>query len=58
MYGDQPIEYNIAKSTDALAKHGITCPPVASYIDVMIRYFLEHYRDPKIRRENWWRETR
>ena len=53
MYGAQPIEYNIEKSTAALAKHGVVCPPLASYIDVMIRYFREHRHDPRVRRGNW-----
>ena len=55
MYSDQPIEYQIHTSTNALAKYGLHCPPVASYIDVMIRYFREHYQDATIRREGWWR---
>lgn len=57
MYGDQVMEYRIEKSTAALAKYGIRCPSVPSYIDVMIRYFLEHYRDAAVRRERWWEQT-
>jgi len=56
MYGDQPIEYSIPKSTAALARHGLRCPPLPSYIDVLIRYFLDHYRDSEIRRERWWEQ--
>ena len=41
------------ESTAALAKHGIACPPLASYIDVMIRYFREHRHDPRVRRGDW-----
>jgi thioester reductase-like protein len=54
MYSDQPVEYRIERSTAALAKHGIACPPVSAYIDVLIRYFREHYRDAEVRRERWW----
>jgi hypothetical protein len=56
MYGDQAIEYSIPKSTAALARHGLRCPPLPSYIDVLIRYFLDHYRDSEIRRERWWEQ--
>ncbi len=54
MYGDQPIDYSIERSTAACARHGLACPPVASYIDVMVRYFREHYHDAAVRREQWW----
>lgn len=54
MYGDQVIEYNVRKSTAALAKHGVRCPPLPSYMEVLLRYFLEHYGDDAIRRERWW----
>lgn len=55
LYAGQPIDYNLEKSTAALARLGITCPPVSSYVDVMIRYFREHYRDANVRREGWWK---
>jgi thioester reductase-like protein len=54
MYADQVIEYKIGKSTAALAKHGLQCPPLPSYIEVLIKYFLDHYRDSDVRRERWW----
>ena len=50
-------EYDIKKSTAALAKHGLRCPPLPSYMEVLLRYFLEHYRDSEIRRERWWERT-
>ena len=56
-YSIHPIEYPMTNTTAALEKHGITCPPVASYIDVMIQYFREHLRDPKIRKGDWKRST-
>lgn len=52
-YSVHPIDYPVTNATNALAKHGVTCPPVPSYIDVMIRYFREHYHDPRIRRGDW-----
>jgi thioester reductase-like protein len=52
-YADYPVEYSTPKTVAALAKHGISCPRVPSYIEVMIRYFLEHYGDPNVRRGNW-----
>jgi len=40
-----------------LAGHGISCPRVPSYIDVMVRYFLEHRGDANVRRGNWRQAT-
>jgi len=54
LYGDQPIEYDIAKSTAALARNGVACPPLPSYIGALIRYFREHYHDSGVRRGKWW----
>jgi thioester reductase-like protein len=51
------VEYDMANATSALAKHGISCPPVASYIDVMVEYFLKHSNDPDIRRGDWKQVT-
>jgi FlaA1/EpsC-like NDP-sugar epimerase len=42
---------------DALAKHGVSCPPVSSYIDVMVDYFVKHADDPRIRKGDWRRTT-
>jgi len=52
-----PVDYDTANVTPALAKHGITCPPVASYIDVMIEYFVKHSDDPRIRKGDWQQVT-
>jgi nucleoside-diphosphate-sugar epimerase len=57
MYGDQAIEYDVRQSTAALAKHGVRCPALPSYMDVLLRYFLEHYGDSAIRRERWWERS-
>ena len=51
------VEYDMANVTPALAKHGISCPPVASYIDVMVEYYLKHADDPRIRRGDWKQVT-
>jgi nucleoside-diphosphate-sugar epimerase len=56
-YSVCPVEYPIVNTTAALAKYGLRCPPVSSYIDVMIRYFRDHYRDPGMRRGDWKKST-
>ncbi len=56
-YADFPVEYSTPRTVAALAKHGVSCPRVPSYIDVMVRYFLEHYGDPNVRRGNWKQGT-
>jgi thioester reductase-like protein len=52
-----PVEYDMANVTPALAKHGISCPPVSSYIDVMVEYFVRHSDDASIRRGDWRQVT-
>jgi hypothetical protein len=52
-----PIEYDMSNVAPALAKHGISCPPVPSYIGVMIEYFVKHSDDPRIRRGDWRQVT-
>ncbi|RMD85613.1 MAG: 3-beta hydroxysteroid dehydrogenase, partial [Candidatus Dadabacteria bacterium] len=47
------VEYDVSQVAPALEKHGISCPPVRDYIDVMVRYFLEHSDDPAIRKGDW-----
>ena len=49
-YADLRVEYGTNNATAALVPLGISCPPLTSYIDVMIRYFDQHYNDPAIRR--------
>jgi thioester reductase-like protein len=51
------VDYDTANVAPALAKHGIRCPPVASYIEVMIEYFLENEGDPAIRKGDWRQVT-
>jgi thioester reductase-like protein len=52
-----PVEYDTTHAAPALARHGIACPPVASYLDVMVAYFVEHADDPRIRRGDWRQVT-
>jgi nucleoside-diphosphate-sugar epimerase len=40
-----------------LARHGLSCPPVSSYIDVMVDYFVKHSTDPRIRKGDWRQTT-
>jgi len=40
-----------------LAKYGVSCPRVSSYIDVMVDYFLKHSDDPRIRKGDWRQTT-
>jgi len=40
-----------------LAKHGVSCPRVPSYIDVMVDYFVKHSDDPRIRKGDWRQTT-
>ena len=56
-YADFPVEYVTSRTVAALARHGVSCPRVPSYIDVMIRYFLEHQADSNMRRGNWKQVT-
>ena len=51
------MDYDITNVAPALAKHGISCPPVSSYIDVMIDYFAKHSDDPRIRKGDWRQVT-
>jgi thioester reductase-like protein len=50
-------EFDMANATKLLSKHGISCPPVSSYINVMVDYFLKHSRDPRIRKGDWRQST-
>jgi thioester reductase-like protein len=40
-----------------LAKRGVSCPPVPSYIDVLVDYFVKHSTDPRIRKGDWRQTT-
>jgi len=49
-YSFHTVEYDTIHSASALAKYDISCPPLSAYIDVMIRFFKEHYGDAQLRR--------
>ncbi len=49
--------FDRSNAAPALAKHGITCPPVSSYLDTMVDYFLTHADDPRIRKGDWRQST-
>jgi thioester reductase-like protein len=51
------VEYDRSNVAPALAKHEISCPPVDSYIDVMVEYFVKHSEDPAIRKGDWKQVT-
>jgi hypothetical protein len=50
-------DFDRTHAAPVLAKHGISCPRVSSYIDVMVEYFLEHSDDPRIRKGDWRQTT-
>jgi len=57
MYAGNELEVGVANARSVLGPKGIDCPPVAAYVDTMIKYFREHYHDSAIRRGNWKRGT-
>jgi thioester reductase-like protein len=50
-------DFDTTNATPVLARHGVSCPPVASYIDVMVDYFVKHSDDPRIRKGDWKQTT-
>ncbi len=56
-YTVNPVEYPVTNATMALARSGLKCPPVPSYIDAMLSYFRLHHRDPKVRHGDWKKST-
>jgi len=50
-------DFDQTHAAPVLAKHGVSCPPVASYIDTMVGYFVEHSDDPRIRKGDWRQTT-
>ena len=51
------VDYDQTLARPVLHKHGISCPPVSSYIDVLVDYFVEHAADPRIRKGDWRQTT-
>jgi len=56
-YSFYAVDYDTTNAAPALARYGIACPPVRSYIEVMVDYFLRHHHDPQIRRGDWQQVT-
>lgn len=52
-YSYLPVEYSTSNATALLSKHGISCPPLSEYLDVMLQYFKEHHGDAHMRRQPW-----
>jgi len=50
-------DFDMTRAAPVLAKHGVSCPPVSSYIDVMVDYFVKHSDDPRIRKGDWQQTT-
>lgn len=51
------VDYDTTNATPALAKHGVSCPPVSSYLETMIGYFIAHADDARIRKGDWRQAT-
>jgi nucleoside-diphosphate-sugar epimerase len=49
--------FDQTQAAPILAKHGVSCPPASSYIDVMVDYFRQHADDPRIRKGDWRQTT-
>ena len=50
-------DFDRTHAAPVLAKHGVSCPPVSSYIDVLVDYFVKHSTDPRIRKGDWRQTT-
>ncbi len=46
-YFNHPAIYDSSNTRAALADSGIVCPPLADYVDVLCRFFLEHPTPPQ-----------
>jgi thioester reductase-like protein len=51
------VEYDMSNVAPALARHGISCPPVRSYVEAMVDYYAGHSDDPAIRKGDWRQVT-
>lgn len=56
-YVDHPIDYDVSKALAKLTPKGIRCPSVPEYIHVMVKYFMENYHNPRIRKGDWKSST-
>lgn len=46
IYLNHEVRYDASRATELLGRHGVRCPPVASYVAPMVRFFREHEDDP------------
>ena len=52
-YGRQEIVYTLPETARRLAALGIVCPPLPTYMDVLVKYFQTHLQDETLRRGDW-----
>jgi thioester reductase-like protein len=48
-YLNHQVGYDTRRATELLARHGVRCPPTATYVPAMVRFFREHEHDPAFR---------
>lgn len=46
LYLQHEVRYDTTRATELLGRHGVRCPPVASYVTPMVSFFREHEDDP------------
>ena len=46
IYLNHQVRYDTSRATELLGRHGVRCPPTASYVDPMVAFFREHEDDP------------
>lgn len=46
VYLNHQVRYDTTRATELLARHDVRCPPAATYIAPMVRFFREHQDDP------------
>lgn len=57
VYSGLHVRYDARQAVAALEKHGIRCPRLREYLDTLIAYFKDHYRDENIRKGTLYREV-
>ena len=45
-YLNHPVRFDTRQAEDILERHGVRCPPIADYLDALVRFFREHEDDP------------
>ncbi|WP_022930027.1 SDR family oxidoreductase [Patulibacter americanus] len=46
LYLNHQVRYDTARATELLGRHGVRCPPAATYVGPMVAFFREHEADP------------